>query len=175
MLAVLTPRQSGYTIETQPTFYWFTSREIIEPVEFVLREDEASPPLVRKQVPGGIPEGINAFSLADHDIALEPDRDYRWSVVALLQNVDGSIQPVETSGGVVRLVPSPPDLRAQLDRLPKEQHPEFLLDRDFWYDTLDVLAELIREQPAEAATWRAERARLLRQVGLFEAANYEQR
>ena len=169
-LAVLTPPYTGVTIEAQPTLFWFVGADTGAPVEVELYGAQVLDPILKVSYAGGLPTGIHALALADHEVDLERDVEYEWSVAVLCDPEDPAGDIV--SAGTIRHVAPPPDLRRQLDDVSLERRAQLLIEYGIWYDVLEALATLIERSP-KGEQWLADRARLLKQVGLPEAAAYE--
>jgi len=72
------------------------------------------------------------------------------------------------SGGTLQLVAPDPQLRNADAR----QRPYWAARRGLWYDALDGVSRLV-EQERDTPHWRRQRADLLEQGGLMEAALYD--
>jgi len=169
-LAVLTPPYTGVTLDRQPTLYWFLGADAGAPVEVELYGENAIDPLLTANYPHGLSAGIHALALADQGGDLELDVEYEWSV-AVICDPDDPAGDIVSVGTIRRIVP-PPGLERQLDGASLEERAQLLVEYGIWYDALQALAILI-ERHADREQWRSERARLLEQVGLNEAAAYE--
>jgi Domain of Unknown Function (DUF928) len=169
-LAVLTPAYAGVTIDSQPTLFWFLGADTGARVEVELYGDDGADPLVTATYPDGLPAGFHGLALADHGVRLDTDVDYKWSVAVICDPTDPAGDIV--SVGTIRRIAPPPDLSRQLEGAGLERRAELLVEYGIWYDAMAALATLIGRHP-DSAQWREDRARLLEQVGLHEAAGYE--
>lgn len=169
-LTVLTPPYAGVTIDSQPALFWFLSADIGARVEVELYGHDGADPLMSATYPNGLPAGIHGLALADHGVRLDTAVDYKWSVAVICDPTDPAGDIV--SRGRIRRIAPPPDLSRQLEGAGLERRAELLVEYGIWYDALAALAALIGRHP-DRAQWREDRARLLEQVGLNEAAAYE--
>jgi len=156
-VSVLAPNETGLTTRDKPTIYWYVSETLNSPVELTLTttdpvKDAATPSLeIMLQPP--ISKGVHALRLADHGITLKPGVEYQW-FVAVVTN------PAQRSGDIIA--------GGAIERLAGAGHA-----RDgVWYDTIDQLSQLISANPANPRL-RQQRAALLEQVGLREAAAFD--
>jgi Domain of Unknown Function (DUF928) len=169
-LAVLTPPYTGVTLDRQPTLQWFLGHNISAPIEIEVWGEATSEPLLVVSYQDGLPAGIHALALADHGVELEAGVEHEWSV-AVLCDRDDRAGDIVSVGTIRRIVP-PPDLVRELDGASLESQAELLVEYGVWYDALETLTNLIKRQ-SDGDQWRSDRARLLEQVGLHEAAAYE--
>jgi hypothetical protein len=161
----LVPEQMGYTLDPQPTLYWFLSDSTDRRVEFTLdaQGSESPDPQFETTLSPPHDAGINRIDLASHGIELKPGVTYMW-YVTLLPDPE-SRSDARVSGGAIQLMTAPPELREALDASDAEEHPLILAAAGIWYDALSVLSEGVRSQSVGAQRG-AQRAALLEQVGL---------
>jgi hypothetical protein len=76
------------------------------------------------------------------------------------------------SGGMIEVVSASPDLSARLNQAPKGRQPFVLAEEGLWYDALAGVSERIDAAPKDLSL-RKQRAALLDQVGLNEAAEFD--
>lgn len=142
-LEVLAPEQTALTSQASPTLYWFISKAGQAQVEITLTEGEAEP-LLEKTINGIQKSGIQAISLQESGVKLQPGREYTFTV-ALINN------PEQRSSDVV----SSAVLKYQVPTNPLTDAAE-MAGAGYWYDSLD---KLISSDSPQLAS-------LLKQVGI---------
>jgi len=125
-LEVLAPEQTALTSQASPTLYWFISKAGPAQVEITLTQGEAEP-LLEKTINGIQQAGIQAISLQDSGVKLQPGQEYTFTV-ALVNN------PEQRSGDVV----SSAMLKYQVPAKPLTDAAE-MAGAGYWYDSLDKL------------------------------------
>jgi hypothetical protein len=156
-LSVLAPNETGYTTRDKPTVYWYVSEAINSPVELTLTTTEPLPqaatPALEITLQPPISRGVHALRLDDHGVVLKPGVEYHW-FVAVVSNTAQRSSDVIAGGSIKRI--------AQADAV----------EGSIWYDAIDQLSKLISADPANGKL-RQQRAALLEQVGLREAAAFD--
>ena len=170
LVCVLAPDHVGLTIQSQPRLYWYLSQVVTEPVEFTLNDERHIPPRVEVRLASQMKPGIQEIRLADHGVRLDPNVEYEWSI-AIIPDPNQRSKDIVSSGWIER-IPVPQDLSANLAGVGKAGTPSFYAAAGIWYDALGVLSELIAETPDDPRP-RLQRAALLDQVGLADAASAE--
>src|SRR5438128_1173141 len=170
-LAVLTPKDhTGLTVQEQPVLYWYLSQETQHPVDIILTDRQSVKPLLETRLPPPLPPGIQRVRLADYNIRLTPGVAYKWSVSLITDSTQHS-RDIVTAGTIERI--DPPDaLRSQLIHADKRTSARLYATDGLWYDTIATLSELIDAVPQDTQL-RQQRATLLDQEGLTEAAAYD--
>ncbi len=171
-VVVLTPKEhTGLTIHEQPVLYWYLAQETQHPVEITLIAQQGSTkPLLETRLAPPLQPGIHQVRLADHGVRLTPGVLYKWSV-ALVLNPQERSQDILSAGTIAREAPTD-ELRGQLTQADQATSARLAAREGLWYDALAALAALIDSAPKEV-TWRHQRATLLSQEGLAEAADYD--
>jgi hypothetical protein len=169
---VLAPEETGLTLQEQPTLYWYNSRPIAGRVEVTLVADETNRTVLKAQVPGPVPPGINAFRLAGTSARLDPDLDYQWSVTAVNSTQEPSRNVV--ASGMIRRVERGESQRAVPAGAAGAGAAASYAASGVWYDAVDALSQAIQRNPADR-TLRRQRSSLLEQVGLKDAAEFDRR
>jgi hypothetical protein len=161
----LVPEQTGYTLNAKPTLYWYLSDSTDRRVDFTLdaQDSDSVDPEFETTLRGPLEAGINRIDLASYAITLTPGVTYMW-YISLFPDSD-SRSDARVSGGAIQLMTAPPELQDELDAANSEQRPFVLAAAGIWYDALSVLSENARNS-ADSARPRAQRAALLKQVGL---------
>jgi len=169
-LSVLVPDHVGLTLQSQPRLYWFISRPPPQPIEFTITEKDAVKPVLEVRLKPLEKAGIQCIRLADHGVQLRQNVLYKW-FVAVITDPDRRSRDI-LSGGMIEVVSASPDLSARLNQAPKAKQPFVLAEEGLWYDALAGVSERIDAAPKDLSL-RKQRAALLDQVGLNEAAEFD--
>jgi len=169
-LSVLVPDHVGLTLQSQPCLYWFISRKPAHPIEFTITAKDAVKPLMEARLKPLEKAGIQCIRLADHGVQLRQNVLYKW-FVAVVTDPDRRSRDI-LSGGMIEVVSASPDLSARLNQAPKAKHPFVLAEEGLWYDALAGVSDRIDAAPKDLSL-RKQRAALLDQVGLNEAAEFD--
>jgi hypothetical protein len=109
------------------------------------------------------------LNLAEHNVKLLPGVEYEW-VVALIADQESRSKDVIASGWIKRVEPSE-SLKSRLAGATKDELPSLYAAEGIWLDTLATESDLIEARPGNKPL-QEERAELLEQVGLTNAAAY---
>jgi hypothetical protein len=169
-LSVLAPDHTGYTVQDKPTIYWYVSKAITSPVELTVTAPEAIEPLLELILTPPIKEGIHALRLTDHGIALKPEVEYQW-FVAVVTNPDERSKDI-LAGGSIQRVAASESVRTKLNEVGEIMWPAVYAESGLWYDAVDEISKLIYANPTDGGL-REQRASLLAQAGLAQAAAYD--
>jgi hypothetical protein len=169
-VAFLGPGHVGLSLSDQPVLYWFLSRTSEAPVELTVIAAEAIHPLLEIRLAPPVSPGIHPLHLSRHGIRLKAGVTYRC-FVALIQDPDRRSRDI-MADGFIQLAECQRSVQARLDEAEPRRKPFILAEEGLWYDALQAIMELINADPHDAAA-RRQRAALLRQVGLREAAEYD--
>jgi len=167
---VLAPDHVGLTTSEAPALYWYLSAATKVRVELTLIDEKDTQPLVEVPVKPLSGPGIQSLRLADTPAKLKPDVEYQWTVSLVPDDKERSNDVI--SGGVIKRVEAPANFGAAISGAPAEKRPAMLAAAGLWYDAIDQLSALIEQRPNDASL-REQRASLLEQVGLKEAAAYD--
>jgi hypothetical protein len=171
---VLAPSDTGLTTQEKPTIYWFASQPIDKPVELTITStaslQEAATPLLEITLKPPVAKGIHALRLADHGIALKPGVEYQW-FVAVVNNPAQRSHDV-LAGGTIKLAPDAAAVQARIQQASQAQRAAVYAEAGIWYDAIDQLSTQISADRANRQL-REQRAALLEQVGLREAAAFD--
>lgn len=167
---VLTPHHTGLTTQAQPSLFWYQRSPAGAPVELTLIEPKNSKPLLRVGAGEASQSGIHRLVLGKHKITLAPGVTYKWTV-ALVPDRANRSQDVVASGTIQRVTPDAP-FAAELAQADGLQKAALYAGKGFWYDALEVVTNEIDAAPKDKSL-RQQRARLLEQAGLKEAAASE--
>jgi hypothetical protein len=168
-LTVLTPDHTGLTVQEQPSLFWYQSEPADVPFELTLLANNTIQPLLSVRFPDARAAGIQRLDLAGHNVKLLPGVEYEW-VVALVVDPENRSKDVIASGWIKRVEPSP-SLRSRLENATREDLPSAYAGEGIWLDTLTAISTLIEMRPRDKSL-QEERAALLKQVGLTNAAMY---
>ena len=173
-LSVLAPNDTGYTTRDKPTLYWYVSETIDKPVELTISSTEpleqAATPAIELVLQPPVSRGVHALSLAEHNVVLKPGVEYQWFVAAVGNAAQRSNDVI--AGGTIKFVAETDAVRARLKEASAASRPALYAGAGIWYDAIDELSRLIAAQP-ENRELRIQRAALLEQVGLTEAAAFD--
>ena len=169
-LSVLAPDHIGLTMGEQPTLYWFVSKTITKPLEFTLVHHQRTEPLLQLEFAPPIEPGFHAVPLMRHGVRLEPSVAYEW-FVALVVDADQRSGDI-VAGGEIRRVHAPADFLTRINAAAERARPGIYAQAGYWYEAVDSLSDLIGRNPLES-NLKAQRAALLEQVGLSQAAAYD--
>jgi hypothetical protein len=113
---------------------------------------------------------VHAVSLESHGVVLKPGVEYQW-FVALVDNAAQRSNDV-IAGGTIKRVSETDSVRSRVKEASAASRPALYASAGIWYDAIDELSRLIAAQP-ENRELRVQRAALLEQVGLTEAAAFD--
>jgi|GEM_PF-995638 len=163
-VTLLVPEHVAWTVQTQPTLYWHVSEATDQQLTFTLINYGRVEPIVEFTVQSPVIPGIHSLALADHGINLEVEKTYEWLVSILSGPGQPSSADLVAKGYIERKRPSI-DLEDALAHVSVTEKARLYAENSLWYDALSTLFKqsggLQREQE-----FRAERAYLLKQVGL---------
>jgi hypothetical protein len=168
-VSVLAPDHVGLTTVEQPALYWFISKPTAVRVELTLIDAQGTAPLIEVAVDGKS-AGVQRLDLAAHNVRLRPDVEYQWSVSLVPNAQERSNDTI--SSGVVKRVTLDAATAARLNDARAEQRAALLAGQGIWYDALAALSERITARPDDRSL-REQRARILEQAGLKDAAAFE--
>jgi len=169
VLFVVTPDHVGLTTSAQPSLFWYIDQvpDASIRIEFTLLDEESIAPLVEKFLVTPKRAGVHRIRLADYGAQLVTHTEYEWSVALVLDSNDRSKDIVAT-GWIDRVEPSE-QLVSRLATEGRERAVVVYASEGLWYDAFSTLSDQIDRNPADEQP-RQQRAALLRQVGLEEAA-----
>ena len=162
----LAPAHVALSTNHQPRLYWHIAPGFRNRLSFEIVVVGASEPLLDTDLPPEPNGGIHHLDLGRHEVRLEPGTTYQWTVV--LQPMPHERWKSVASGGMIKVVPEDPKLKNASD----SDRPYIAARNGIWYDAFDGISRLVESGP-DTGHWRLERATLLEQGGLVEAAGYE--
>ena len=150
LLSVLTPTHMGLTTQAQPVLYWYVSKPISKPfqfVEFVLNSEQSIAPVLRTHLPSVTKSGIQKLQLSDYDINLEADIEYTW-LIALVPDPESRSHDFVTSGKIKFIRPKE-DLQRTVKESSTDQHAYIFSEAGFWYDAIASIIQQTEEYPRD--------------------------
>jgi len=173
-LNVLAPGDTGYTTQEKPTIYWFVSEQVNSPMEVAITSNaslqEAATPTFEITLQPPIAKGVHALRLADHGITLKPGVEYQWFVAVVRNPAQRSNDTI--TGGTIKRVADSDAVERQLKQTAPAQWPAIYAEAGIWYDAIDQLSRGIAADRGNRQLLE-QRAALLEQVGLREAAAFD--
>lgn len=166
-LEVLAPDHTGLTVSPQPSLYWYLSKPMNAPVEVTVIDDQAIRPLAEIHLTAPKSSGVQSIDLSKYGAEPKPGMEYQW-YVALVPDPQQRSNDILAGGTIKRIAPSL-TLTAKLERASEQQLTYIYAKAGLWYDALAAVSEPMSENPDDA-TLHAERAALLKQVGLGSIA-----
>jgi hypothetical protein len=160
------PRQTGYSADAQPVFYWYISSSWPGKIEFTINESGAAAPLLETQIEGPFEKGIYRIDLKDYDVHLQPETEYEWFLVIIPDPLERSADFLASA--TVRYVKAPEDLQTALQRTSRETLPDIYAQKGYWYDAMENLCDLIDTDP-ENTKLRSMRIAILKEEKLSPA------
>lgn len=170
LLSVLTPEYTGLSMNAQPDVFWYTSKPISKPfqfVEFVLNSDTAIKPILRVHLAPVTKGGIQKVSLSDYNITLKPDVEYTW-VISLVPDPTTRSYDLVTSGKIKHVV-AKNEFQKTIKQTLQNQQPHVFAQAGFWYDALADIIKQTEKKPKESRS-RELLISLLKQVELDQIA-----
>ena len=150
--------------------YWYLAHATQHPVDLILTAPQSIKPLLETRLHPPVQPGMQRVRLADYHIRLDLGVTYTWSVL-LVPDATQRSRDVMAAGTIERIA-VPPELQSQLVGADKMTSARLYGETGLWYDLIATLAELIEADPQDR-TWHQQRAILLDQEGLIDAAAYD--
>ncbi len=150
-LSVLTPTHTGLTTQAQPVMYWYVSKPISKPfqfIEFVLNSEQAIVPILRIRLPSVTDSGIQKIKLSDYDINLQANIEYTWSI-ALVPDPESRSHDFVTSSKIKYIKPKS-ELQESIKESSSDQHPYIFSQYGIWYDAIASSIHQMEEYPKDA-------------------------
>ena len=166
-LLALVPDHVALTTQAQPSLFWFQSKPTKAKFELTVVEPKKPKPLLSLTSPDADQAGIHRIKLAKYKVELQPDVAYEWSV-AIVSDPENRSKDVIAKGVIKRINP-PADLATRVEKGDDVERASAYAQAGIWYDALDAISNAIDAHPDDASL-REQRATLLSQVGLSQAA-----
>ncbi len=167
VLVALVPNHIALTTQAQPSLFWFQSKPAKAKFELTVVEPKKPKPLVSLTAQEADKPGIHRVKLAKYKVELQPDVAYEWSV-AVVPDAENRSKDVIAKGVIKRIKP-PGDLATRVEKANDLERAAAYAQAGIWYDAFESVSNAIEAHPDDASL-RAQRATLLQQVGLSEAA-----
>jgi Domain of Unknown Function (DUF928) len=163
----LVPDHVGLTISSQPDLYWYLSKPTTSQVMFVLVDTRSIRVVHEASL---LPStGVQLVRLKDLGVILEPNVLYRWYLTVI---VDRNLPARDiVSGGMIERIRAESNV-SDFTPLHAADAVQFYAQNGLWYDALASVSDLISAAP-DNRLLRRQRASLLQQVGLHEAAEWD--
>jgi hypothetical protein len=110
--------------------------------------------------------------LAKYKVELQPHVAYEWSV-AIVPDAENRSRDV-IAKGVIKRINAPNDLATRVAQLGDLERAAAYGQAGIWYDAFESVSNAIEAHPDDASL-HAQRAALLQQVGLSEAAAFDKK
>lgn len=164
-ILVFAAEHTGLTMFSQPSLYWYLSKQINRSVEVTLTNSSSIEPVLRTVVTGPIAAGVHKLPLKERGIRLRPNVEYEWSVAIVFDPKrrsrdvvsSATIRHVELSGMAVD----------RINRSSDAMLPAAYADEGLWYDAMAAISQMIEVKSTDSKL-KEKRAALLSQVGLSE-------
>jgi len=166
-LFALVPNHLALTTQAQPSLFWFQSKPAKAKFELTVVEPKNPKPLLSLASPDADKPGIHRIKLSRYKVELQPDVAYEWSV-AIIPDPDNRSKDL-VAKGVIKRTKLPAELAARIESRDDAERAAAFAEAGMWYDALDAISNAIEKHP-EDASLREQRASLLKQVGLSQAA-----
>lgn len=167
---LLAPDHTGLTVQEQPTLYWFLSNPSKYPIEFTIIESATTRPVLTFMIKPPVHAGVRSLRLSDHGVRLKKGIRYQCFLAMVPDAYKRSKDII--SGGEIERIEFSDALRLKLKRAGKAGAPSIYAEEGIWYDALSSISTLIDGSPRQPFL-RRQRASLLDQIGIKEAAEYE--
>jgi len=172
VLIAVVPNHVALTTQAQPSLFWFQSKPAKAKFELTVVEPKKPKPLVSLTAPEADKSGIHRVKLAKYKVELQPDVAYEWSV-AIVPDAENRSRDVIAKGVIKRINP-PGDLATRIEKADDIERAAAYAAAGFWYDAFESVSNAIEAHPDDASL-RAQRASLLQQVGLSQAATFDKK
>ncbi len=166
-LLPLVPDHLALTTQAQPSFFWFQSKPAKARFDLTVVEPKNPKSLLSLTSSRADKPGIDQVKLTRHGVELQPDVVYEWSV-AIVPDAENRSKDLVAKGVIKRVKPSDA-LARQLETPNDLERASIYAQAGIWYDALATISNAIEAHPNDASL-REQRASLLKQVGLSEAA-----
>ena len=165
-LQVLAPDHAGLTLQAQPTLYWYARNPVATRFEIALIDKDKSDPLLEVEAGNKKVAGIQQLDLGDHNLSLQPELTYKWSVTQVIK--EGSQSTSVIASGVIERMEPGEGLTSRIEKSHGMELVGVYASEGIWYDALETISSMIDKSPEDQGLV-AIRASLLDQVGLHAA------
>ncbi|MBD2329150.1 DUF928 domain-containing protein [Alkalinema sp. FACHB-956] len=145
ILALLPQTFSGLTISARPTFWIYLPASSAKTAIFSLQDEQGQQEYqMTLSIEGK--SGVIPITLPAGSPELQVGKNYQW-VLAVAMNDELTPKAPYVDGWIQR-VPTPPEMTTALTKTQGVQRAEIFGRNGIWYDCLDELAQLRRDQPS---------------------------
>ena len=170
-LYVLAPNHTALTTSEQPSLFWYQTGPAKTRFELTLTEPKNPKPLLKVSTDKA-DGGIHRVSLAKQNVTLKPGVSYKWTIAWVPDPANRS-QDVIASGTIQCIKPDAKLTAALADAKGLDKAAVYA-QHGIWYEALETVSNEIDAAPKDKDL-HAQRAALLQQAGLKEAAAAERR
>jgi hypothetical protein len=163
ILQVLAPEHTALTLQAQPTLYWYTHTPMAARFEIARIDKDKIVPLLEAEAGSEKTTGIQQLDLGDHNISLQPEATYQWSVTQVI--VEGSQSKDIIASGIIERMKTGEGLASRIKMSHGTDLVAVYASEGIWYDALGTISSMIDKSPEDQGLV-AIRASLLNQVGL---------
>ena len=135
----------GLTLSTSPRLWWSLDKATELPIQITVSYKDAIEPLLRVEFPGPHAAGLHSIDLAERDLRLSPETDYRWFVSLLVDPDRTARNPVAT--GALRVVDASDPRHEIVAGSAAAERGHRLAAQGLWYDAFDFFASLAQANP----------------------------
>jgi hypothetical protein len=167
IVEALAPDQLALTTRSQPTLYWYQSKDAKTRCELTLMEPPKTRLLLTLQSSGPAQAGLHAVKLSAFHVKLVPHVVYEWSVAILVDPQDRSEDIL--ADGIIEYAEPSPELAGKIAAATDADRAAVYANAGIWYDALDAVSARINASPADRHL-HDQRVALLNQIGLDGAA-----
>lgn len=168
-VSLILANHRSLTFSAQPTLYWFVSGHV-QQIEHLLFEGDALKPVFQETVRNVREAGMHALPLAERGIRLHPGVPYRWVAVIAPEGPGQAL--TQLAGEIMHVAPTP-ETAQKIARAPANRLPAVLGAAGAWPELIDALSTRAT-RGHDRQKWLGYRARVLRQVGLVDAARADE-
>ena len=172
ILMALVPEHLALSASEQPVLYWFISSPHPGDVQVSISREDRVDPVFETNLGPAVAAGFHRLDLADQGVTLEPGIEYSWFVTLILNpDVRSKDHPM---GGAIVVEPRGAEVKGEMQGETALDQAVELAHAGYWHDAIDALGRAIEAHPNDGEL-REIRAKMLDQVGLSEAAEYDRR
>jgi hypothetical protein len=150
--AVAPGNHTGLSFSASPRLWWRLDGPTEYAIQLTIVDDNAIDPVLRIEIPGPHPAGLNAIDLSQKHLALETGVDYRWFVALVVDPERPSRNPV--SEGSIRVVEDSDARRGSVASADSASRGHSLAEQGIWYDAYDFFSTMADEHPEAPAISR---------------------
>ncbi len=169
-VAALVPDHVGITVRQHPVLNWFLSKHTSLPIKFTLIDERSIRALVERFITPPNHAGVHAVNLEDLGFTLQAHIQYRW-YISVIKDEDSPSRDIVTGGMIERCEFSECMVLGATTTCTQEA-VRTSAATGFWYDAMACLCDLIASDPGDTGL-RKQRAALLKQVGLYDVAEWD--